>query len=267
MPTGRIDIARLRCACAGLHRISREFVHFEEIRSTNAHVLDLPADADVDGLVAITEFQSGGRGRQGNRWLCPRGAGILCTVGLADPAGTIPPGLLALMVPLALCDGIRAATGVSCSIDWPNDLVADDRKLAGILIEAHARGSTVRYAVGFGINCLQHAGHFPPELRDRATSLDLVTDQPVDRTAVLGAILTRLDQRLRDPSGWNVDDIREQWRQRAVGLGRRVCVLHEGRRHLGNLVDIDPTAAIVVQLDEGGRRLFNAVNTTLEWVK
>lgn len=266
MPTGRIDITRLQAGCRG-RRIGTRLAHFEELASTNAYVLAQPADESVDGLAVMAEFQTGGRGRQGHRWQCPRGAGILCTVGLEDPAGAIPAGLLALLVPLALGDGIRAATGLTCAIDWPNDLVVDERKLGGILIEAHARGPQVRYAIGFGINCLQHAGHFPADLRARATSLDLCCARAIDRTAVLIEVLNRLDERLADPAGWRAEEVRAEWRARAVGLGRRVCVVHEGRRLVGNVVDIDPTASIVVQLDEGGRRMFSAVNTTLEWVR
>jgi BirA family biotin operon repressor/biotin-[acetyl-CoA-carboxylase] ligase len=264
--TGRIDIARLQRELA-TRRVGRRIEHFDELPSTNKHLLSQPHDADVDGCVVIAEFQSGGRGRHGSRWQCPRGAGILCTVGLHDDDRTVDAGLLALIVPIALCDGILAAAGVRCAIDWPNDIVADEGKLAGVLIEAHACGPTIRYAIGFGVNCLQHSGHFPVDIRSRATSLDLLTHTPVDRGSVLATILTALDNWLAMPGAWQPEAVRAAWRERALGLGRRVNVAHHGMRFTGHLVDIDPTAAIVVQLDEGGRRLFGATSTSIDWVR
>jgi len=263
---GRIDITRLSAALKG-RRVGRHFEHFDELPSTNTHLLSQPAAASIDGRVVIAEFQSGGRGRHGSRWHCPRGAGILCSVGVEVVHRGIDAGLLALVVPVALCEGIAAATRVDCAIDWPNDIVVDERKVGGVLIEAHACAPAVRFAIGFGINCLQHAGHFPEEFRRRATSLDLVTSEPVDRTAVLLAALTALDLHLARSANWDAESIRGAWRSRALGLGRRVQATSDGRRFLGHLVDIDPTSAIVVQLDEGGRRLFSAASTTLEWVR
>jgi biotin-[acetyl-CoA-carboxylase] ligase BirA-like protein len=185
MLAGRIDPERLARALS-TRRIRSDVQVFDELGGTNAHVLAL-GDALVDGAVYVAEYQTQGRGRQGRAWACPRGAGILCTVGLRAGVGDLESGLLSLVVPIALCDGILAATRVRCAIDWPNDLTAGGRKLAGVLIDAQATGRELRYAIGFGINCLQHAGHFPEPIRDRATSLDLVSDAAIDRTAVLAA--------------------------------------------------------------------------------
>jgi BirA family biotin operon repressor/biotin-[acetyl-CoA-carboxylase] ligase len=263
MLAGRIDPERLARALS-TRRIRSDVQVFDELGGTNAHVLAL-GDALVDGAVYVAEYQTQGRGRQGRAWACPRGAGILCTVGLRAGVGDLESGLLSLVVPIALCDGILAATRVRCAIDWPNDLTAGGRKLAGVLIDAQATGRELRYAIGFGINCLQHAGHFPEPIRDRATSLDLVSDAAIDRTAVLAAVLNELDRYLVAPATWDRAAVCAAWRQRAGGLGRRVRVQHEGRSFTGNVVDIDPTAAIVVQLDEGGRRMFDATSASLEW--
>ncbi|MCB9849829.1 MAG: biotin--[acetyl-CoA-carboxylase] ligase [Phycisphaerales bacterium] len=271
MTHGVLDIPRLRRSLHTL-RIAQRVDHYDELASTNAHLLAVEQDTDVEGAVVLAEHQTLGRGRHGRSWSCPRGAGILCSVGVVDdPQATdtyasVDAGLLSLLVPVALCAGIRNATGVDCEIEWPNDIVHNRRKLSGILIEAHARGPIVRYAIGFGVNCLQHAGHFPPEIRDRATSLDIASPEPIDRTAVLAAILNELDGYLAVADAWDGDAIRGAWRRLAVGLGRRIRVAHDGQRITGHLVDIDPTAAIIVQLDEGGRRLFSATNSTVEWL-
>jgi len=265
MLVGDLDIAGITASWQP-RRLRRAIAHFDELPSTNAYLLERARQENVDGVIVVAEYQHGGRGRQGRRWQCPRGAGILCTVGLTDSLHSLQPGILSLIVPVALCDAIHNSTGVHCTIEWPNDLTHEGRKLAGILIEAQALGTEVTYALGFGINCLQHRGHFPEEFRERATSLDLASTAPVNRSMVLAAALRELDGWLANPAAWNTDRVRRAWLARAPGLGRRVRVAHDGGSWTGNVVDIDPTAAIVIQLDEGGRRMFDAAGTSLEWV-
>ena len=263
MEHGRLVKERL-VSSLRTQRIGRTVEVFDDLDSTNRYVLDLPPDRALDGLVVLAEHQGAGKGRHGRSWHCPRGAGILCTVALCCQPDELDANLLSLVVPIAVCDGLHAATDVRCEIKWPNDIVVNRRKLAGVLIESRpdAEEST-RYAVGFGINCLQHPGHFPPELRGRATSLDGESHRPIQRADVLLSVLTALDAWLARSDSWNPADIRACWKERAWGLGERIHVRHDGRLFAGNLIDIDPTAAILVQLDEGGRRLFHAANTTI----
>ncbi|MCA9249957.1 MAG: biotin--[acetyl-CoA-carboxylase] ligase [Phycisphaerales bacterium] len=244
-------------------RIRRTITVLDEVDSTNRHVLDMPA-GELDGAVVVAEKQSQGRGRRGNHWQCPAGAGLLCTVGLVDAVGAIDANLLSLVVPIALCEGVFNETGLRCEIKWPNDLVFRGRKLSGILIEAQTTGTgNIRYAVGFGINCLQHRGHFEESIRDRATSLDLESESPINREAILASVLNALDRRLTHSESWTPEQVCGEWRTLAAGLGGRCEVQENGQRISGNLIDIDPTAAIIMQLDEGGRRLFSAASTTV----
>ncbi|GJM24777.1 MAG: biotin--[acetyl-CoA-carboxylase] ligase [Phycisphaerae bacterium] len=262
MELGRLNSTKVADALTTT-RIKRSITVLSEVDSTNRHVLDMPDDA-LDGVVVVAERQTQGRGRRGNQWQCPAGAGLLCTVGLADLNSTIDANLLSLVVPIALSEGIFNETGLRTEIKWPNDLVFRGRKLSGILIEAQTSGANnIRYAVGFGINCLQHRGHFDESIRDQATSLDLESDSPINREAVLASVLNALDARLLQSGRWSADRICGEWRSLAAGLGGRCEVQENGRAFSGNLIDIDPNAAIIVQLDEGGRRLFNAASTTV----
>jgi BirA family biotin operon repressor/biotin-[acetyl-CoA-carboxylase] ligase len=262
MQRGRLNSEKVADALVTA-RINRSITVLDEVDSTNRHVLEMPADA-LDGVVVVAEKQSQGRGRRGNQWQCPAGAGLLCTVGLLDTGGAIDANLLSLVVPICLSEGIFNETGLRCEIKWPNDLVCRGRKISGILIEAQTSGANCfRYAVGFGINCLQHRGHFEESIRDRATSLDIESDSPIEREAVLASVLNALDQRLTQSERWLADGICGEWRSLAAGFGGRCEVQENGRRFSGNLIDIDPTAAIIVQLDEGGRRMFSAASTTV----
>lgn len=244
-------------------RVGRLVRVFDELPSTNLYALDPALGPESDGLVILTEKQTAGRGRHGRSWECPRGAGILCTVLLFDRERQIEASLLALVVPVAIREAIRTSTGVDCSLKWPNDLVTPNGKLAGVLIESADSGNGRRYAIGMGINCLQQRGHFSAGLNRTATSLELESDQPIDRVAVLRGLLAELDRWLAAPQDWDADSICESWRRAATGIGSRITVRHAGQEFTGNVIDIDPSSGLLVDLDQGVRRLFAASNTTV----
>jgi BirA family biotin operon repressor/biotin-[acetyl-CoA-carboxylase] ligase len=263
MPQGSLTADELK---RGLNtrRVGRSIVVFEELDSTNRYALEQVESSEAQGLVILAEYQTAGRARMGRSWNCPRGAGILCTVVIVDADNCIDGNLLALLVPVAISEGLEDATGIHAGIRWPNDLVIDHRKVAGVLIESCPdRSGGQRYAIGFGINCLQQAGHFPADLRDRASSLYMDSTKPIDRAAVLRAVLQKLDAWLADTGRWDPDLVCARWKRRALPVGTRIRVSHEGQVFTGHVVDIDPSAALVVQLDEGARRLFPASNTTV----
>lgn len=253
-----VILSRLQTA-----RVGRDVRVFDELESTNQYALQDPGP-DADGLVVLAERQTRGRGRLGRAWRCPRGAGLLCTVCITDEKRQIDSNLLSLIIPVALCEAIHAATRVRCEIKWPNDLIAAGCKLGGVLIEGRSSGATqTRYAIGFGINCLQQRSHFDGDLAGAATSLELQSPHPIDRTEVLIQILTRIDAALTTDRAWQADEVCRRWKQHALPIGGRVELTFEDRQFSGHVIDIDPTAALVVQLDRGGRRHFPASATSM----
>lgn len=283
---GRLDVERLVSGLA-LRRVGRATAAGPNVQvvdstaSTNDLAWERADEPEADGVVIFAEHQSQGRGRFGRTWVSPRGASLLASVllmeseGPASNASGIRGPQLGLAAAVACCDAIAGTTGVRCQIEWPNDLALQGRKLGGILVESRrggrpaaadgpqSRAATVAYVVGVGINCLQHRRHFPATLRDRATSLDLVAAGPVDRCALARAMLIELDGWYADLSAWTGEDLRRAWLSRAAPLGGRIRLHHAGRVYSGHVIDLDPTASLVVQLDEGGRRLFDAASSTV----
>ena len=93
--------------------------------------------------------------------------------------------------------------------------------------------------------------------------LDLIAAGPIDRTSLARALLVRLDRWYADPSSWTGDQVRQAWLERAAPLGARIRLQHAGRAYTGHVIDLDPTASLLVQLDTGERRLFDAAATTV----
>ncbi len=205
--------------------------------------------------------------------VCDEPRGLPTASGLLVPAaqgrgGTAPRGLdggeLCLLTAVAACDAVKASTDVRPKIKWPNDLVVGGRKLGGILIESRQCYDGRRgYAIGIGINCLQQRVHFAGELAGSATSLEIESAHPVSREALAISLLTELDRWLAEPGSWDQDDLRHEWLARAEPIGGRVCLREGGECYTGTVIDVDPGAGLVVQLDEGGMRAFDVASTTV----
>jgi BirA family biotin operon repressor/biotin-[acetyl-CoA-carboxylase] ligase len=134
-------------------------------------------------------LQTAGRGRLGRAWFSPPGAGLYVSVVLRETGSEVPP-LVSLAAGVALAEAVRACTRLPVDIKWPNDLVVGQRKLAGILAEASG-GPTIEYVVlGFGINLRSAA--YPPDIADRATSIETELGRGVDRGVLLAECLASL---------------------------------------------------------------------------
>ncbi|MFQ5424956.1 MAG: biotin--[acetyl-CoA-carboxylase] ligase [Phycisphaerae bacterium] len=248
-------------------RVGRHVRVFDALDSTNSYALDTlaPDAARFDGAAVFAEYQSAGRGRLGRRWETPRGAGLTFTVLLHETSDRLPASRIVLAAAVAAADAIAETTDVEPVIRWPNDLYVRDRKLAGILIEVRtAAAGTRAVAVGIGVNCLQHAAHFPPALRDRATSLEIESGHAIDRTAVARAMLRRLDDLLAAQKAMDDAGLAEAWRERSADIGARATLRDGGRSFVGRIVDVAPAEGLLLQIDGGGLRHFDPATTTRE---
>lgn len=254
-----------------LRRVGARLVLFSEIESTNTYLLDQAA-ALPDGAVALAEIQLGGRGRLGRRWVAPRGSSVLCSLLLHEPARSGLADSLPMLAGVAAAEALEQSAGLNIALRWPNDITCNGRKLGGILIESRlpAAGNTAHTSrrtlvIGIGLNVFQQAGHFPPNLRDKATSLEIESPHVVDRARVARTLLERLDQLLAAPSASAADHLRTEWLRRCRELGERVRLAHDGREFAGTILDIDRDGDLLVQLDQGGIRRFQGSNTSRAW--
>jgi BirA family biotin operon repressor/biotin-[acetyl-CoA-carboxylase] ligase len=173
------------------------FNYQEEVGSTNDLAMRAAERGEPEGTVFAAGAQTAGRGRLGRTWFSPAGAGLYVSTIIRREA--LAPWIT-LAGGVAVAEGIRAATGLPVEIKWPNDVVAVGgagfrrrRKLAGILAEAVSDGHHVQHIVlGYGINLFRAA--LPPELADRATSIESELGRTVDAGAVLAQTLVALNR-------------------------------------------------------------------------
>jgi len=164
--------------------------------STNDEAKHAAKKGAPHGATWVAEEQTDGRGRQGRSWVSPRGENLLFSVLLraSCPPSRLPP--IALVVGLAVRDAVaRAAPDADVRIKWPNDVLVDGKKIAGVLVEAMTMGKRVEAVIaGVGLNVLTRS--FPDEIAERATSVALVAREVPDRAELLADVLANLDRDL-----------------------------------------------------------------------
>jgi len=210
----------------------------------------LATDGARAGVVVVADEQTAGRGRRGNNWSSPPGAGLYLSF-IARPKVDVLP-LLTLAAGVAVRDGIVASTGLWPNLKWPNDLLVGRRKLAGILAEGLAIGSADQAVViGVGIN-LQPAS-YPPDVSARATSLEGELGRAVDRGLVLVEVLAAIREQLAQLEQ-NPGDILQAWRASAPSaVGTRV----EWDGRTGVTAGVDDSGALLVKTADRVERIIS----------
>ena len=212
-------------------------LHLRATDSTNLRARALALAGAPHGTLVTAAEQSAGRGRQGRTWSAPAGRALLMSVVIRDP-----PRLLPLVAAVAVADTV----GDRAQIKWPNDVLLDGRKVAGILVEGRPQEGWA--VLGIGLNVALRTEDFPDELRDRATGLGL---EPGDVERVLASLLRHLDARLSQPAAAMLTD----WRARDALAGREIS--WNGGHGIADGVDDDGRLRVrtpdgsMVELDAG----------------
>ena len=217
--------------------VGREIVTFDVVDSTNTYGLE----HGKEGMVIVADRQTAGRGRQGRTWHSAPGLGLWFTVVFEGKGEGLP-----FAAPLAVRDAL--AERCALRIKWPNDLLYGHKKLCGILLE-HRNNITV---LGVGLNVHHAPDDFPPELRDKAGSLESEVGGRWDRCQILRDILTQLDGKVMLMRDQGIEPLRVPWVEACNLVGRRI----QCGTHRGTVTDIDNHGAIVLKTTGGTQTIF-----------
>lgn len=249
-----LNPSELRAALVGT-RFPARLHHFPSAESTNTLLLEAAANGAPEGTLYLADEQTVGRGRGGHAWHSAPGSGLYLSV-LAKPSLHLREALwISLATALAAQSAIKTTTGISIDLRWPNDLLYDQKKLGGILVEAAVEpdaNATLRYAViGIGIN-INHET-FPPDLSALATSLRIATGQEQSRNALIIALLRALDFELTQLEA-NAPDLLARFTAASTWVqGKRVRVPEQGG-YTGITAGLDPRGYLLVAADDGTQR-------------
>jgi BirA family biotin operon repressor/biotin-[acetyl-CoA-carboxylase] ligase len=217
-------------------RLGYPRLHLGLTDSTNSRARELAARGAPHGTLVTASAQSAGRGRQGRSWSAPPGRALLCSLLIRDP-----PRLL----PLAAGAAVAEVVGDDARIKWPNDVLVDGLKVAGILVEGRPQEGWA--VTGIGLNVALREDDFPPELQGRAGTLGLPPD-------AIEAVLARLLGSLEHWLAAEPAELLAFVRARDALLGRRVSWAAGAGRADG----IDAEGRLIVLTDDGGRVVLDA---------
>jgi BirA family biotin operon repressor/biotin-[acetyl-CoA-carboxylase] ligase len=239
--------------------------HHAEVDSTNDLALARAAAGAPEGTAILADLQRAGRGRRGRSWFSPPGAGLYLSIVARPRPDRL--SLVTLVAGMAAARAVTGVTGLPVQLKWPNDLVVGRpwRKLGGVLSEAVTSGTGVGAVVmGIGINLRPAA--YPPELADRATSIEGELGRATDRGAVvietIAGVLDGMARLRREPDyRW----VRESWRTLVApgSFGAAVRWSDQDGERRGLALDIDEDGALVVDAD-GARERIVAGEVTWE---
>jgi len=220
-------------------------LHYEAAcSSTQDLARDAAARGSEQGWTVVTDLQRAGRGRSGRAWVAPAETALLFSTILRPPLDLFP--LLPLLAALTVAGGIEVATGAAADLKWPNDVLLNGRKLAGILLERPAGADVV---LGVGVNVNQSAAELP----EGATSLAAELGHELEREPLLAAILNDLGNAYERADREGVDWIVPGWRSRSSMLGKPVAFQRDGATIRGVAEDLGVDGALLVRLGDGTR--------------
>jgi BirA family biotin operon repressor/biotin-[acetyl-CoA-carboxylase] ligase len=238
--------------------IGRRVIYYPSVTSTNELAKEEARRGAEGGTVVIAGEQTGGRGRLRRTWLSPEGSIALSLV--LYPAVAQLPSLI-MVASLAVARSIEAVTGLKPRLKWPNDVLVNDRKVSGILVESEVWGSSVDYAViGIGVNVNFRVADFP-EIPPTATSLSDELGRRVSLPGLARRLLVELEgcylALLAGASFY------EEWRDSLVTLGKEVVVESGGATQVGIAQSVARDGSLLLRHPDGSLSRIVAGEVTL----
>lgn len=234
--------------------IGRKILRFEQVESTNTLAHEQADLGEAEGLVITAEEQTAGRGRLGRKWLVPHGTSLQCSILLRPPLTPQHATRVMLMATLAVASMLEQELQLAPTLKWPNDVLLGGKKVCGILTESSVIGDSLACVIlGIGLNVNYTMRNYP-DLAERATTLQDVVGQALDRTRLERALLYHLNHYyFRLKAG---ESLADEFRARLAMLGEPIRVANQDTIFEGVAEDVDDDGALVLRQDQSRVKLY-----------
>jgi len=243
--------------------VGRAVHYYPTLASTNGTAFELGRANAPDGTVVIADAQTGGKGRLGRRWESPPGLNLYTSIILRPPIAPVRAHHLTFVAAVSVAGCVAGFIGRRPAVKWPNDILIDSRKAAGILLEMDSEPDRVNFVViGIGINANMKAEAMPAAIRKTATSVACARGQRVDRAALACALYSELEKWYKIYLDGGLAPVLDAWRGYFASEGRQVRVAAFGRAVEGVCAGVDVDGALLIRTQEG--RLERVVSGDVE---
>ncbi len=229
--------------------------YFHTLESTNSKAYEMATRGAEEGEVIIAESQTKGKGRLGRNWFSPPYLNLYLSVILWPPVPPHQAPLITLMAAVATAEAIEKSSGLQPLIKWPNDILLNGRKMAGLLNEIKSETDRIDFVIlGIGVNLNVDEKMFPPGIRSIATSMKREMGQRVSRKNFLASLLQELEKWYTVFLKEGGTAILKSWRERARIKGRQVKMTSFGETITGRAIDVDSDGALIIETKRGERK-------------
>lgn len=259
------DVLRIMEMVPGFQteRIGRKIIAKEETGSTNNEAWVLGQRGEEEGTVVLAESQVAGKGRRGRRWVSPPGENLYLSVLLRPTLLPSETPLITVMAAVSLCETISTLYPLSPGIKWPNDILLEGRKVAGILAEIHAEQEGINFLVlGIGVNLNMKEETFPREILYPATSIALCLGRDVERVTFARGLIESLDRDYDRLLKGGASRIRKRWMQLCVHPGAELEVYTPKGILCGRFQGIDEEGAMLLETERSRTEKIRAGDVT-----
>ena len=227
-----------------------DIVYSKEIDSTNREAKDLADEGAPEGTLILSEAQIKGKGRKGRTWFSPPKGGIYISLILRPTISLMEAPKFTLLAAVAIAEALLSMTPLNINIKWPNDILVNGKKIAGILTEMSTEMDAVNYiVVGLGLNV--NTPKFPDEIQGIATSILIETGKVFPRVRLIQDYLQRYETYYEMVKKTGFDPIINRWKDLSNIIGKKVEVNVIGNQFIGEALDIDGDGALILRDDQG----------------
>jgi len=238
---------------------------YDQIVSTNDTLKEMALAGEPEGSVVLAKSQTRGRGRYGRSWISKPGKGLYFSLLLRPATVDIQPGLLSLLPSLAMVYALKSEQGVSAQIKWPNDVMVDKAKIAGVLVETLYQEHRLAHAiVGIGLNLLDAGVELDGRFY-KATSIERQTRKKIDPDRLLQQILEEIMKEYRllhDPL--RRQRLCKKWCRHCLHLNRPVKVIGPNETISGVFRDVDVAGSALIEQNTGEIAVVSAGEFSLQ---
>lgn len=241
--------------------IGREIITYDSVESTNDVAKGLIGNSDNEGTVVLSDSQTQGKGRQGRTWYSEEKVGIYLSIILKPSLHPQHISQLTLVAGVTLNQTINEFSKARAYLKWPNDILLNGKKVAGILTENCQHDGNSGIVLGIGIN-VNHA-HFPVSLQQIATSMAMENGEIFERLPLITYFLNHLDQEYRTFLKEGLSHTIDQWNMNSDMFGKPVSISQGTQTYLGTAMKLNAKGHLVMLTDDGEEIVFDSGEVAL----